>query len=429
VGLWFKIFPRADWAFYLLAAANVGVGLAGIWALAGRFLEGRARLIAVLLFAFLPYYNYMATNFNANTMLLSLWPWTAYFFVRSLETRGVVAAAMFGALGAAGMLSKYYSILLLVACFAASLAHPLVRRYYASPAPYVAVAAAALVFAPHLLWALSNDLPTIRYAMGKTGQPWLSNFGKAIGTAVAGIAITLPALGVLIWACGGQAAMHADGGWRRMLAPDRTWIVILALGPFVITVLLGIAGYVKTAVNFLIPAFFMLPIVAVLILAPHVPPAAVRRAGRGVGAFLAAALLLAAPIAYGSSYLQIKGTSDVSAIAARDAARQWHAAFGRPVMIAAGTEKYSLAQPFYGPDRPAEFTHFAFAEAPWITPDRIRREGLLAICVRDDAGCLSAARSYGHAGTREVTASIRHGFAGLQGLTHDLIYVMTPPRP
>ena len=128
VGLWFQIMPRTDWAFYLLSAVNVGAGFAGVWALAGRFLKNGGRLLAVLPLAFMPSYNYLASNFNANTILLSLWPWTVYAFVRSLETRSWRSSAAFGALAAACMLSKYYSILLLGSCFLAALSHPQARR-------------------------------------------------------------------------------------------------------------------------------------------------------------------------------------------------------------------------------------------------------------------------------------------------------------
>jgi hypothetical protein len=93
-----------------------------------------------------------------------------------------------------------------------------------------------------------------------------------------------------------------------------------------------------------------------------------------------------------------------------------------------GSEKYSLAQPFYGPDSPSEFTHFSFSEAPWITKARIGAEGLLTICNANEVACLSAARAYSHAGTREVETTLRRYFFGMQGQAFDLIYVMTPPK-
>ena len=45
-GLWFEVFPRADWAFTLLAVFNAGLGLYGSWILIGDFAEGDRRLAA-----------------------------------------------------------------------------------------------------------------------------------------------------------------------------------------------------------------------------------------------------------------------------------------------------------------------------------------------------------------------------------------------
>jgi len=429
VGIWFYVFPRTDWAYYLLSAINVGVGFAGIWALARRFLKVEARLLAVLLLTFMPYYNYMASNFNANTVLLSLWPWTAYAFVRSIETRTVVAGTAFGVLAAAGLLAKYYSILLLATCFVASLLHPEVRRYYRSPAPYVAIAVAALLLIPHARWAIANDLPPVRYALGKTGQPWWYNFHKAVTTAIASLAMNMVAAVILVAAIRWRRPAILSGLWRKLIAREHWWIMVLASGPFVLTILFGAAGYVKVAVNFLIPAFYMLPLVIMLALEPAITRDAMRGVLRAVVVFLVGAVLVSPAIAYACFYFQLKGTVDISPFAARDAARVWQQSFGSPVRIVTGSEKYSLAQPFYGPDSPAEFTHFSSGEAPWVTPQRIEREGLLAICGAGEAWCLAAARQFSHAGTMEIPTTIQHSFAGMTGPTHNLIYVMTPPKP
>lgn len=427
VGLWFEIFPRNETVYYLLPAANVGVGLMGIWALAGRFVKVEARLLSVLLLTFMPYYNYMASNFNANTILLSLWPWTAYAFVRSMETRSLAAGAAFGALAAAGLLSKYYSILLLASCFAASLAHPHVRRYYRSASPYVAVAVALVLIMPHAWWSLANDFPTIRYALGKTGQAWSYNFHKAVTTAVASVAMNIVAVAILVAAIRWRRPAIFSGLWSRLIARDHWWILILGCGPFVLTILLGAAGYVKVAVNFLIPAFFMLPLLIMLALEPAITRDAVRGVLRAAVIFLLGALLVAPAVAYASFYFQLKGMVDVSPAAARDAERLWHARFGEPVRIVTGSEKYSLAQPFYASDKADEFTHFNMHEAPWIDRARIEREGLLSICEVDDQHCLNASRSFATAATVEVPRMIERSFGGLTGPSQSLVYIMTPP--
>jgi 4-amino-4-deoxy-L-arabinose transferase-like glycosyltransferase len=127
-GAWFEVFPRTNWAFYLLATLNSAVAIAGVWQLTGLFTKGPQRLSAVLLLLLFPFYTIQGHQFNANFIQLSLWPWTVYFFVLSMNERRLRDAFFFGTLAAAGLLSKYYSALLLISCFAASFAHPAWRR-------------------------------------------------------------------------------------------------------------------------------------------------------------------------------------------------------------------------------------------------------------------------------------------------------------
>jgi 4-amino-4-deoxy-L-arabinose transferase-like glycosyltransferase len=430
VAVWFKLFPRHDWAFYLLAMANVGLGYAGVYALARRFVAPALALAAVLLLSFTPWTTYMASNFNANTILLSIWPWTAYAFVRSLEpgtTRdSAIWGALFGALAAAALLSKYFSILLLASCFVASLMHPRARDYYRSPAPYLAVLVCTALCAPHAWWSVVNEYPPIRYAMAKTVSPPLRNIYKAITTGLASLAMCAGAFIAL------AAANHwKSSGLRAGLAtlkPDRAnlWIWILAAGPFLLTVALGLVGSIKIATNFMIPVFFMAPVLIVMALANTDVARWLPRLNRIALGLLVAAVLAAPMIGYASMRANIKGTADVSPVAARLATRLWHEAFDTPVMIAAGTEKYSIALPFYSGDNPAEFTHFDVGQAPWITPERIKAEGLLTVCTKADQFCIDFAAKVANARTRTVARQVSTSAWGQTSKPVDLVIIMTP---
>jgi 4-amino-4-deoxy-L-arabinose transferase-like glycosyltransferase len=427
---WFKLFPRQDWAFYLLAMANVGMGYAGVYALARRFVAPALALAAVLLLSFTPWTTYMASNFNANTILLSIWPWTAYAFVRSLEPGAAGArikwGTLFGALAAAALLSKYFSILLLASCFVASLMHPNAREYYRSPAPYLAALACMALCAPHAWWSVVNEFPPIRYAMAKTVSPPGRNIYKAITTGLASLAMCSGAL-VALAAANSWQSSGLRAGFAR-LKPDRAslWIWILAAGPFLLTVALGLAGSIKIATNFMIPVFFMAPVLIVMALANTDAGRWLPRLNRIALGVLAAAVLASPVIGYASMRANIKGTSDVSPEAAREATRLWHEAFNTPVKIAYGTEKFSIALPFYSPDNPAEFTHFDFGQAPWITPERIKAEGLLAVCSRVDLSCVDFASKVANARTRTVARQLTTSAWGQTGKPVDLVIIMTP---
>jgi 4-amino-4-deoxy-L-arabinose transferase-like glycosyltransferase len=431
-GAWFQVFPRQDWAFYLLSMLTAGIGYLGVFALARRFVTPPLALAAPLLLSFTPWTTYMASNFNANTILLAVWPWTAYAFVRTLDdqTAGHSAkwGALFGALAAAGLLSKYFSVLLLASCLFASFLHPDIRRIYRSPGPYVAVLVCMALCLPHAWWAVANEYPPIRYAMAKTVSAPGRNIHKAFTTGAAS----------LLMCAGGAIALHAafrrigarlTFDWSR-IRPEHAgaWIWVLACGPFAMTVALGLIGSIKIATNFMIPVFFMAPVLVVMALDRTAPERWVP-ALLGIARGTLVVILLAAPaIGFVSMRANIKGTSDVSPDAARMATSLWREAFGTPVRIANGTEKFSIAMPFYSADNPAEFTHFTLDQAPWITPARIKREGLLTICLKADTGCQEQAKPYAHAGTRIVERQVVKRAWGLTSPAADLVFIMTPAQ-
>ncbi len=97
-------------SFVLLEAINAGLGLLGAWMLTGLFARGWTRHAAVLMLLATPLYTVMAFKYNANTILVSLWPWTLYFFVKSLDCMKARDAAVFGAFAALCILSKYYTV-------------------------------------------------------------------------------------------------------------------------------------------------------------------------------------------------------------------------------------------------------------------------------------------------------------------------------
>jgi 4-amino-4-deoxy-L-arabinose transferase-like glycosyltransferase len=119
-GAWFMVFPRAGWAFAILSSLNAAIGLLGSWKLIGRFARGDERIAATALLLLTPFYTFLSHNFNANTIFLSIWPWTTYFFLRAIDEDGVVDAILFGVGMALALLSKYHALILGATCFLAA---------------------------------------------------------------------------------------------------------------------------------------------------------------------------------------------------------------------------------------------------------------------------------------------------------------------
>ena len=427
-GTWLQIVPRANLSFYFLSALNIGLSLVGIWRLSGLLLGKYARFPAVSLLLFAPSHHYMATNFNANTIQLSLWPWAAFFFVRSLQTNSWKDGVFFGALGGCALLGKYYSVLFLASCFVAALLHPNRRSYFRSAAPYCAIVACVVLFAPHALWAWENGLSTVQYALAKSQRPAWVNIYSAVGTSVAAVAANAVGTVVLVATLGRRWRTLVPRIRRSWIARENLWLTVLALGPLVLTILLGIVGYVKITPNFLIPTVYMLPLIVCRALGPALTGARVQNITRWAGAFMLFALAVSPIIAYMSIVFHFEDREQISPQVARAATKVWHERMSTPLRIATGTEAFSLALPFYSPDSPDEFTHYNLTQAPWITPDRIAREGILYACMSKDLTCLDAARTFATTQTTQSSLTFQNIFWGLRGPVIEIVLIMTPPR-
>jgi 4-amino-4-deoxy-L-arabinose transferase-like glycosyltransferase len=428
-GAWFQVFPRTDAFFYLLSQVNSAVGLAGVWMLAGRFLSPNGRLAAVLLLSLAPFNNVMAINFNANAMLLSVWPWTAFAFVRAVETGRVPHGVAFGALAAAAIMSKYFSLLLLAACFFSSLLHPRVRDIYRSPAPYVAVVTCLVLLIPHLRWVASHDWQTLEYAAHKVGADPAVVLYKTATTALASLALLgLPAL-VLFWAFGRQAfAMHVKAA-ARTLQREAAWIAALALTPFVSTLLTGLLGSVKISTNFMIPVFYMVPIAVLTLSRAPVTADRLRTIARAAVIYPVAALLASPVIAY----VLFDRRIDLAAEPRRELAGlvtlEWSNAFGLPLRLVAGTNAYGTGVVFYSKDSPHEFTRLNRNQAPWVTHERLRQEGIAIVCIDKDADCTVKSARLLSAQGRHMHVSLRRTFLGMRGPSHGFEIYLIPPGP
>ena len=162
-GAWFTLFPRADWSFAILSSLNAAIGLVGSWKLIGLFAEGEKRVAATALLLLTPFYTFLSHKYNANSIFLSIWPWTLFYFVRSIEGDRLADAVLFGVMMAFALLSKYFSLILAATCFLAAIQHPRRARYFASASPYVSVAVTAAICAPHVWWLATSGAPPLRY--------------------------------------------------------------------------------------------------------------------------------------------------------------------------------------------------------------------------------------------------------------------------
>lgn len=337
VGLWFAVFPQNDLAYRLLSYTNVFVGLLGVWALGRRLGLGQlAPWGALLLLWCLPYTN-LAGKFNANSQLLSLWPWAAALLLASWQERGLRgawASCWLGLVAAACMLSKYYSGVFLAGFLLPTLLHADGRRWLATPRPYLALAVFGLALWPHLAWVASHDWAPLGYAMGQGGGQ--TSWRYIARFALAPLFYWLPAWLALclVWA---RVQARQDGApWARaaLRLLVRSWLprgwddvlFWLACMPWALTLAFGVAGVVELSTPWAIPigyAFALLWLRNLQRLAPAAADLVLRRLGRAWWPVLALVLLLGVVWATANALRGDKGYYRPTQDAARAILQAW----------------------------------------------------------------------------------------------------------
>jgi hypothetical protein len=422
-GLWFTVFPKTDFSFLFLSELNGALGLLGSWALMGRFCDNRTRTLGVLLLMLTPFYQFNAQRFNANTILLSIWPWTLYFFVRSIETRRSVDAVLCGVLAGCALLSKYFGVVLISTCFFASLTHEDRQAYYRSATPYLTFIVTCLIFAPHVVWLFRDGFQPFSYLATK-----IDLADRAISNRYFEFVAGNVAFFIL------PAAIMIVSRWKQSLISNPeiaqrngpSFMNVLALAPFVLTLIAGTVGHAGLGVPFAVPIFSLVPLCLIAAIKPAVRRAVwltkILLALVIVSASLAAPFLPAAFLRWGGLHYE-EPRDEIAA----EALKIWEAETHSPLRFVVGGRDYALAATFQSGDNVSEFNGFNQRFSPWVTTDQLRQLGLLVICRAEDHDCKSQAAEYETNESKRVEKRIRRRIGTVEGPDWDFTIFVIPP--
>jgi len=460
--LWFKVFPIQDWSFYLLAQVNAQIAIVGVWFLT-RQIYGRDNAGAsVLLLLLTPFYTFVSIRYNANIIFLSLWPWTAYAFIRALESNRLVWSVAFGLLAAACMLSKYFAALLLASCFLASLLHPRARFYYRSASPYISVAICAVLFVPHIVWLFNNDFLPFKWAALRTHDTFAKTLGSVIGFFFGSLAFHVLIVAALLfvmsadarWSAGRRlwaAIAHFQAKWTPVRVKkmrslnkldasfrssgsenaigDRSqwpWLV-LSFGPFLLTAVAGVVGHIRLSPAFASPIFPLLP--ALLVLAWQPPLEATRALAIKIYLAILAVAAVSAPfVPYVSMRFGEPFNAEPRAKLYKAAEKFWNDGNTTPLRIVGGSWPYDLGMSFHASTHPSFFERLDMHFSPWVDAERIAREGMLVVCRDIDTACLQSAERWRTPQTRTMSLGLTRTLWGYTGPEARFTLYAIPPR-
>ncbi len=423
---WFRVFPHTDIAYFALSALNSMTGLLGIVALAGRFLPRRLAVIAGLAMAVSPLYSNLAIKFNANSVLLSVWPWTAYFFVRFMQTRSWRDAIALGALAAASVLGKYFSIVLLIALFVAMLARPAWRANLFDWRALLVAAAGAVVLGPHVHWLVVNHFPTFAYADERTGGTFMAavaRFGVYTLAQVGYLALSFAMTLMLVHGRRGQAARFmVESVVRPSLNPDLWW---LALGPLMTVGVIAVLSRTQMASVWGMAQWFAIVPLWLAALDRAGFKLKPERAVRALAGYWAIALVIASAVGYLGALRNTDDAAEPRAELARAAHVLWNQRFGYDMPVVAGSVHEAQSIAFYGDGNTHYWDISNPRTTPWLAIEDLKQRGALFVCEEIDTRCMEESKRITGATPVRVEVN-KHAWGRSLMARQYLLFVLTP---
>jgi 4-amino-4-deoxy-L-arabinose transferase-like glycosyltransferase len=428
VKAWTTIFPVADWSFYLLGMANAALALWIAWRLSSLVLSDEKRALGLALLTLVPFFNFLALNYNHTTLLMPLWALTTLFFLKSFESRHLGFAALTGFAAGVAMLGKYWTVVLLAGLALAAVTDPRRRDYFRSAAPWVTIIAGGLVIAPHLVWLYRNHFVAIAYATSVHADGSVAAVGaSAVKYLLACLLyVLIPVVVVAI------AVRPSGTTLRDMLfpkTPERRLVAVMFWAPLLLPLPIAILAGSQLISLWAIPSMTLLP--AILLGSPPVTlkmETSIRIMGMAlVFPFLA---LLCAPLVALNAFLNPNANGAAYYHLLSTAAQQlWRTRTEQPLRLVVGDRRLADGIAFYapGPVVVNPLDPASNSAASNLDIERVHHSGAIAVCRGTASECawLAPLVSASPELVREIVLSRR--FLGQSGRPATFSVIVVPP--
>ncbi len=377
-----------DLFFYVLSQAFVVATFAMVWLLARQLAGPVGALVAVLILDGLHYFTFTAPKFNHDVAQLPFWAMTGYAYWAALRQGRTAHWVLLGFAVGMSFWAKYFAVVQVAPLMLFGLFDRDARRTLLTPGPWIAVAVALLVMAPHLIWLVQNDFLPLGYAEARA-----SNFKQALDYltkpsrfVLAQLLFLLPSLVMAAAYLRRDTAVRNSTSIARPRpdAFDRRIISLLTFGPAATIVLLSIGTGRDTVDLWGYPLWLFLGVWIVLNARPLDRMTLWRIVFLWAACFIGTAGLFA--INYGvlprykENYTAILYPGDQLAA---EMSRRFRTLTGRPLAYLVGPMWEGGNVAHYAPEHPRVLIDASPLRTPWIDLGDLRTKGAVLIWPRD----------------------------------------------
>jgi hypothetical protein len=357
--------------------------------LLGREMMGPARAAAgTLVLTGVVYFMWPTVEFNHAIAEMALWAAMAWALWLAVERNGIPWWMLAGALAAASFYAKLTAALLLLTMAAWLVWDERARRCLVTPGPWIGLAVFAAGVWPLAAWLVAHDFPPLRYAAERT----VVLSGENVVVFLLNLLINMSGMLAMLAVAGligprrrallPGAQMPAGGTACPPVAPRAVrYLVVVIAGPVLLTVVAALVSRSGLRPHWATAMLNLSGMLAIALTSHRFDRVALRRLAMCAAVPLAvvpsgyAVAVHLAPLRMGSpirvSWPQAEMAERFNAI--------WRRETGRPLRIVTGDLWISGLVGLSARDVPSILSNGDFALSPWITPERIAREGMLIV--------------------------------------------------
>jgi hypothetical protein len=372
-----------DFAYYLLAQIAVVAGFAFVY-LAARPLVGTLGALAcVLIIDGLHYLNYTSAKFNHDVVQLPFWALAGFAFHRALRGRQNADWLLLGLAVGISLWAKYFVAVLAIPLALFVFIDRDARKALATPGPYIAIAAALVTMAPHLVWLMNNDFLPFAYAEHRAvlSRGWYDHLWHPLQFAVSQLFFLIPGLLIAAPLFYPRAAANEAPAAANADAFDRRIVTLLAFGPMATVLTMSALSGRGTVAMWGYPLWLFLGLWIVMA-AQHA--LAGIRLSRMVLTW--AIVFSCLGLAFVANYAVLPGFDHryravffPGADLGREIAQRYRAVTGKPIAYVIGTMWDGGNVEHYAPSHPRVLIDGKPERAPWIDLNDLRARGAVVV--------------------------------------------------
>jgi 4-amino-4-deoxy-L-arabinose transferase-like glycosyltransferase len=362
---------------FLLSQIAVAATYVFVFLLGRAFMPARWAAAGALLLAGVYYFSVPTPEFNHNVAQMPLWAAASLFYYKAWKGGGSRWWLALGIAAGLGLISKYSTGVLLAIMLAHFIRTRGPKSLIAGAGPLLAFLACGAVVAPHLVWLVQNHFPTLHYAVGRAGRE-TTLLGRVVAPAkfLLSQAIDI-APAFLAAAIAGLLAPPAPA----MRNENLRFLLWLTLGPPLLTAFLALAAGLGTRDMWGAPMWnltgLLIADAALLCGAnPRWPRLALSVSVLfvlGVGAWLLSNVFVP----------QFENKASRIQWPAGAMSQSFGAVFSdithQPLRIVAADGWIAGLVAMDARPRPSVWIDASFEKSPWITPQRLARQGALLL--------------------------------------------------